>query len=444
MVFKTSLKVLSSLGLAVLLYFFGFQQGCSPVLFDSLEPLSCDEFPEGSNCEMVRVELPPEQDRSRQDQDEKTRDRESKPPAPAVRYVKYNYEITLGKVAFLFVLDISSSTAIEHRSLGQQLSPFLKSIKYLKYHVGLITMDISASPNNPVRNAYYQDGKLIPIAGQPYLTNPSLGDSPPPAVIASFQKALEREETRRCDIKNQPKKSGDKYDRYYEGDQRTIPCPSSDERGTYAMNLAIRNPAYREFFNRDHVLFIPVTDEDIRSGAEFYNQPGFEEYRPESLDQPETLVDTISATFPRSRTFSFHPIIIPPGDEACLREQNKNRDGGPGSGRGYYGKLYAELVRPNNFLSLSGNFLRGSVISICDRNYKSQLAQVSLFAQTSKIPLPCFEPEYVHLFANGRRVESDYNIEGRSLYMRSKGTLALSSKVEVEVLCKEKNQLDTQ
>ena len=434
MIFKTSLKFLSSLGLAVLIYFVGFQQGCSPVLFDSLEPLSCDEFPAQSGCEKVKVSVPPKNDPIVS---------EPRPTAPPNKklpeyFWKYNYRISLGEVAFLFVLDISSSTAIEHRNLDKQLSPFLHSIKDLKYHVALITMDISKSPGNPVRNAYYQDGKFIPIGGRLYLSNINLGSNPDPSVIADFRKALVREETRKCDKRNQPRQSGNEYDRYYEGEQSSISCPSSDERGTYAMNLAVQNPAYSQFFNRDHVIFIPITDEDVRSGKEFYNQPDMEEYQPEELDLPETLVNTISKTFPRARTFSFHPIIIPPGDSSCLSKQSRDRDGGHGSGRGYYGDLYAELTRPRNF-NYNGNFIRGNIISICDRNYRSQLSRVSLFAQRSKIPLPCDNPESVQLFANGRQVNSDYEIEGRTLYVSTERALTLSARVEVEVYCKEKN-----
>ena len=386
-----------------------------------LNPLSCDEFPAQSRCKIKRPET--------------NRDRPKASQAPPEHFWKYNYQISLGKVALLFVLDISSSMSVEHRSLAEQLSPFLKSIKDLKYHVALITMDISSSPNNPVRGAYYQDGRFIPIGGKPYLKNTNLGSNPNPSVIANFQRAIQREETIRCDKRNQPRQSSNKYDRLYQKEQTTISCPSGDERGTYAMNLAILNPAYRSFFDRDHVLFIPITDEDVRNGREFYNQPDMEKYRPEGLDLPETLVANILKIFPRSRTFSFHPIIIPPGNSSCLNEQNRGR--GPGSGNAYYGRLYAKLTDPSRYFKNFGkNFLKGSVISICNRNYGSQLSQIARFAKEPKIPLPCDNPKNVKLFANGNRVNPKYRIKGRTLYIKSKKPLALSSKVEVEAYCK--------
>jgi len=441
MIFKTGLQILSSLGLALLIYFLGFQQGCSSqVMFGALENLSCDDFPEHSNCGVQRVEMPHP---IKRDQPKATPVKSPEKPIdpipeePPQFFLKYNYHISLGEVAFLFVLDISSSTAVEHRSLAQQLSPFLHSIKDLKYHVGLITMDISSSPGNPVRGAYYQDGKFIPIGGRAYLSNTQLGSHPDPSVIEAFKQALEREETKRCDKRNQPKASGNKYDRYFEGgEQNPVSCPSSDERGTYAMNLAVRNDN-TGFFNRNHVIFIPISDEDVRSGKDFYNQVDMEEYQPEELDKPEILVDTISKTFPDTRTFSFHPIIIPPGDSSCLERQSRDRDGGYGSGRGYYGDLYAQLTKPRNFQH-NGNFLRGNVISICDKNYRSQLSRISLFAQRSRVPLPCNDPESIDLFVNGRRVSSEYEIEGRTLYINSERSLTLSSRVEIEVYCREK------
>ena len=454
MVIKRVLKFLSSLSLAGLLYFVVFQQGCSDVTFDSLEPLSCDEFPAQSRCTVVRVEAPPEGFETPPTQETppeaspetpsetppetppETPVRVNREPKPREYYYKYNYLISLGRVSFLFVLDNSSSMAPEHRNLAKQVSPFLKDIKNLRYNVGVTTMDISSSPENPVKGAPYQDGKLIPVGGRPWLSNTQLGEQPDDQVIADFRRALEREETKKCDSREQPRKTGSKWERLYQTLGEEIVCPSSDERGTYSMNLTVQNPSYSEFFNKDHVLFIPVSDEDIRSGEDFYTQYGNEQYQLEDLDLPETLVSNILQNFPRSRTFSFHPIIIAPRDKRCLKSQNKNIDKGYGSGRGYYGHLYAKLTRPHKLYYEYSNFLRGNTISICDRNYRSQLSQISLFAQESRVSLPCYDPVRVELKANGRRVDADYKIEGRTLYITSERKLSISSQVEVEVHCK--------
>jgi len=431
---KNILKVFSSFLLAILIYFVGFQQGCSPVVFSNLEPLSCEEFPKQSHCEKVRVEVPKEIPEEPWINPQ---------PDPQETFWKYNYEISLGSVAFLFVIDISSSMAVEHRNLANQLSPFLKSIKNLKYHIGIITMDISSSPNNPVRGAPYQDGKFIPIGGRIFLTNENLGQDPSIEIINDFKTALQREETQKCDSRNQPYKSRNYYDRLYEegSNRKNIPCPSSDERGTYAVNLALENPNYREFFNRDHVMTIFISDEDVRSGDEFYNQDGFEMYQLEEKDRPETLVYNFYRSFPKSRTFSFHSIIIKPGDSSCLNEQNKSKGDGYGTGRGYYGDQYAKLARAggrdHDDLYNNLNLLRGSLISICDKNYSSQLGRISIFAKKSKVSLPCDNPESISLSVNGKKVRFDQEIEGRTLYVESLESVNLSARLEVEVLCKE-------
>ena len=434
---QNAIKLFSSLGLAVLIYFIGFQQGCSPVVFDTLKPLDCEEFPDQSRCERVRVEAPkqPANETDPLPADPSPVSSPVEEPAPQV-FWKYNYIVSLGEVAFLFVIDNSSSMAVEHRNLSSQLSDFLRSIKYLKYHIAVITTDISASPGNQVKGAYYQDGKFIPIGRRLFLTNENLGSSPSSSVVKDFKKALEREETTSCDKRKQPRESGNKYDRYYER-QNAVSCPSSDERGTYAINLAVQNPSYRNFFNRDHVMFIVVSDEDIRSGEDFYEQLDFEEYQLEDKDAPEVLVNEIFKVFPRSRTFSFHPIIIPPRDKDCLERQNRDADGGPGSGRGYYGKQYARLARPSADFSQYKNLVRGNIISICDRNYTSQLKKIAGFAQESRIPLPCENPESVFLYVNGKKARSEKKIESSALYITPSQDVKLSSRLEVEVYCKE-------
>ena len=441
MFFKRVLKFLSSLSLAGLLYFVVFQQqGCSDVTFDSLEPLSCDEFPVESHCTRVRVEAPPDGDF----EETPVAPPEEEGPRESVEsvhhrvyYDKYNYFISLGRVTFLFVLDTSSSMAKEHRNLADQISPFLNDIRDLRYNIGVSTMDISESSDNLVKDAYYQDGKLIPIGGRDWLTNTQLGQYPDKRVINDFKRALEREETKKCDLREQPRETGNRYERYFlqRGLGEEVSCPSFDERGTYSMKKTVENPRYSEFFNKSHVLFIPVSDEGIRGGEDFYSQYGNEKYRLEDEDLPETLLSVLFKKFPRSRTFSFHPIIIAPRDHACLKSQNRDSGKGHGSGNGYYGYLYAKLTRPHKFNYENSNFLRGNTISICNRHYKSQLSQISIFVQEAKVPIPCHDPYSVYLRVNGRKVDADYRIEGRTLYIAPENRLSLSSEVEVEVYC---------
>ena len=454
-------RSVSALLLAVLIYFVGMQQACSPVQYGNVGTLSCEDFPEGANCQVRPVvfsceekpnqakcrkaESPVQQRNPRENPRENSRKnprekeeyfRERKPSPPPQHYCEVSHELSLGKVDILFVIDNSSSMAEEHRTLARQFSSFLNDLKDVNYHIAVITTDISASPENPVRNQRYQDGRFIAIGKRKFLKNENLGGRPSQKAVEDFKQAIEREETKRCDRQNQPQPARNEWDRRYQKTEQAVGCPSGDERGTYAVNMALRNSAYRAFFRPDsHFMIVFLSDEDVRSGEEFYNQMGLEHFRPEREDQPETLVQNIFSRFHPTKTASFYSIIIPPGDSACLSEQNRNRAGGAGSGRGYYGREYARLSRPDRDLKGYGGILDGEVISICSRNYGNQLKRVAVSAQTSRVPLLCPKPESIDLYVNGSRVRSEQSIEGRTLIISPRGDIPLSSRLKVVEIC---------
>ena len=450
---RYTVKILFVLGLAVLVYFVGIP-GCSMDLqYAMVEDLGCEDLPTDNCVSSVNPYTGPEQpDRSRPRDSEKPdrskpRDSEkpnrSKPrtkstPKPPARDVKKTiYDISLGNVDILFVIDNSSSMAIEHRDLAKQFGQFLNQIKNWDYHIAVITTDISSSPDNPVRDKYYQDGRFIPIGDLIFLRNKNIGSRPSQSTINAFKQAIERDETKKCDPKDQSQNSGGKRDHLYEEDS-SVACPSSDERGIYAINEAIRNPQHRGFWRRDaHLIIVILSDEDVRSGEKYYNQRGYERFRPEPKDTPEYLVDNLYGFFSKmrkakSKTFSVHSIIIPPGDSGCMNEQEKFRAGGQGRGKGYYGREYARLSRAE--VGHLGNLLKGNVISICSRNYGSQLRRVAVSAETIRVPLPCAKPISYGLFVDGKKSRSSHKIEGRTLIMEPR-SVKLDSKIHVEISC---------
>ena len=427
------IKILLALGLAMLIYSIGIP-GCSSTHFGSLEILSCEDFPESFNCvSKPKPGFIPEVKKAL-DQAKKKTDR-TEPVPPPKDYVESTYEISLGKKDIIIKVDNSSSMAIEQRSFAKQLHPLLNQIKDVDYHLAVITPDISSSPGNPVRNTYYQDGRFIPIGGRIYLRNENLGNKPSQKVIEDFKKAIVREETTRCDKHQQPRSSGNQYDDFY-NKQESIQCPSHDERGTYALNLAIRNKLHQSFFREDaHLMVVTLTDEDIRSSEEYINQPGHEIYAFEAFDDPKVLLQNFANRFGKIKSVSFHSIIIPPGDEDCLDEQNRYRNQGEGTGRGYYGEQYARLSRAKDpELTQYGNLLKGTVISICDRNYGAQLHRVAVFANTIRVPLTCGNPKSVGLYVDGHKSRVSYQIEGRTLIMNP-GKVKLNSKLKAKIIC---------
>ena len=377
------------------------------------------------------------------ERDDGPRERDSyspRPPEPPPKdLIKFDYTVSLGQVDIIFVIDNSSSMAIEHQSLAKQFNTFLNAIKNADYHIAVITTDISSSSGNSVRNAYYQDGKFIPIGRRVYLRNENLGGKASSSVLEEFKRAIVRKETERCDTSNQPTRSSGKYDDLWELDEdASIECPSHDERGTYALNLALRNQKHQSFFRpKAHLMVVILSDEDVRSSREHYvNQLGFEQadlYAFEDFDHPEVLVENIHNRFP-FKSASFYPIIIIPRDSACLNQQNRHRSGGQGTGRGFYGVEYDRLAKAQQELTRYGNLLRGKSISICDKNYGSQLNKIAMEANTIKVSLPCGQPRNVYLYVNERRTRANYKIEARTLIIEP-GKISLDANLRLAVWC---------
>ena len=428
-------KGLVVLGIVVVMYVVG----CSETYFGSLKTVTCVDFSNqfgADNCKPTSTpDLRPET-----------------PKDDNAKYLQFDYDVRLGEVDIIFVIDNSSSMHKEHKSLAQQMEGFLEQIKNLNYRLAVITTDISSSPNNPRRGASYQDGKFIRIgdSGRYYLENKNIGYSPSQRDVEDFIYAVQRPETLACE-KRKANSQGVDTDYFfthgvYRDASADAPaasaCPSSDERGVYALNLALEDSSQGAFFRKDaHLMAVILSDEDERSSQSFINQQldkGHTEYAFEERDYPDSLVETVYSRLGALKTFSVHSIVIPPGNSSCLQYQNQNAYAGPGSGRGYYGSTYAELSRARSGELLKyGNLLRGSVISICDRRFSQQLSRVGLFADIPRISIPCSNPEYIKMKIDGRKeVKFNYEIEGRSLSIRP-GSVPIGSQVQVTIVCKE-------
>ena len=425
-------KILVSAVFVVFLYIIA----CSQTYFTSLNTISCEDF--GNSIQSIECET----------EDEYVNDDYSPgtPAKQAKRYLRAKYRVALGQVDFVFVIDNSSSMNKEHQSLARQFSSFLSDIRYLDYRIAITTTDISSSPDNPNRGRNFQDGKFVPIAGRAYIENPQVGSKPSSSLVRSFQQAIVRPETLACDNKLYANSShAEDDDEYFrtgvrkakaEPTQRNIVCPSSDERGIYAMNLAIMNSGQKRFFRKGaHLIFVVISDEDERSGRGYIAENP--EYEFENGDYPEVLVDQVMNIFGPTKSFSVHSIVT--DSSSCLRSQNRDRGSGAGSGRGYIGDEYIRLSEARDqYLSKYRNLLRGSVISICSRDYGSQLSRVARYAGYIRVPMHCSNPKSLQVSIRGREIRlRGHKIEGRTLIIPPNNQIGITDPLDVSIVCEE-------
>lgn len=341
--------------------FIGMLFGCSDVGFRSLPSETCTNFNniDGQSCQL------------------------------GANKNVYTVKFHTGEVDILIVNDNSSSMSPEQARMANSFPNFLNSISHLYYRIGMITTDVSASKNNNVQKAAngfgaFQDGRLLEFidenknkSGEYYLT-PSTQN-----LVSKFRGTIKRDETLHCDANG-----------YVESE-----CPSGDERGTYALNLAVNRNEMGFFRAGAHLAVVVLSDEDVRSrtlqNGQPYALPGYEL---ESLDLPETLVENLAIKFP-SKTVSFHSVIVPPSQfdpgSNCLSSQTYRLPNG-NLVRGSVGTAYAELARPSLFnpsLLSYGNLVDGVIGSICAPDYGAQLGDIGSHiadnARTNVIQMPC-------------------------------------------------------
>ncbi len=132
----------------------------------------------------------------------------------------------------------------------------------------------------------------------------------------------------------------------------------NDERGIYAMNLAVQKDAKRPtpcFRPSAAQTVILISDEDERSVAGQSSRSSAQ-YKPlEPLDYPNSFIDTIHVTYGNGKKFTVNSIIV--NDSKCEAEQDAQ--GSPS----FQGTLYRELAMTTG----------GHVGSICDSDYSNNL-----------------------------------------------------------------------
>lgn len=288
-------------------------------------------------------------------------------------WLNYHFEFKVGRMDILFVDDNSGSMYVEQTSMADRFPNLLNEISGLDYQIGIITTDISASPNNGTPrsangNGDFQDGKLLKFSN-----GDTVISAVTPNVVQLFRDAIKRPETLACDTATG---SG---------------CPSGDERGIYALNMAL-DRADEKFFRKDsHLAVVILSDEDERT-----NGGNISGYPLETYDLPLTFAQKVHTQLGSNKTVSVHTIIIQPKDPGattdteCFQIQNSQT----GGVKGYYGYQYAKLANANQDPELKAahsSFLAGRSGSICAGDYGAQMGDIgNLAAVNANIKvLPC-------------------------------------------------------
>ena len=282
-------------------------------------------------------------------------------------WLNYHFEFKVGRMDILFVDDNSGSMYVEQTSMADRFPNLLNEISGLDYQIAIVTTDISTSPNNGTPrsangNGAFQDGKLLKFSN-----GDTVISAVTPNVVQLFRDAIKRPETLACDTATG---SG---------------CPSGDERGIYALNMAL-DRADEKFFRKDsHLAVVILSDEDERT-----NGGNISGYPLETYDLPLTFAQKVHTQLGSNKTVSVHTVIIQPGDTSCFNIQNSQT----GGVKGYYGYQYAKLANANQDPELKAahsSFLAGRSGSICAGDYGAQMGDIgNLAAVNANIKvLPC-------------------------------------------------------
>ena len=361
---------------------------------------------------------------------------ESDPNSPSreiERYPSRNFALTRtlnarGKVDILFVVDNSSSMYEEHLNIGSQVPQFMDDIKDYDYRVAILLPDISSSPCNSRRE--YQDGAFVEFDdGSIFLHNEGESRADKNRRHRKnkdlFAEAVVREETRNCTIEGELDRDGCPEN---PGD-----CPT-DERAICALNMALDRSGERNFFREDtdvHLMVVIISDEDERSSEEYISQQlrfrDGNDYSFETCDYPETFYINVYNKIGPAKGYSIHSIIIPPGDSRCLNSQRSDHGGGA------YGEIYKEFARPSAQMRARHPGLhRGSVISICDRSYVSQLENLSDYLHSTRsVTLPCGSASVVSVKDGAEDIQ--YRVEGQQVIIEE--DVPIDSELKVRYTC---------
>jgi hypothetical protein len=243
----------------------------------------------------------------------------SLPDDPLSKYAFETHTINSepAKVDILFVVDNSPSMADEQKKIAQRIGSFLNYLDNVDWQIGITTTDVS-------NGSHGLQGELLELKP----TKAKILKKHVPNYKSLFAKNIVREESSDC----------------------LFSCPSSNEQPLRAVleSISKRDQENLGFFRKDaQFISVIISDEDEKSDG------------PSSALKPYQLLDYIQTTFGSLKAATFYGIIIQPGDNQCMNEQQS-------ASEAHYGYFVETLVE------LTG----GITVDLCANDYASNLAAI--------------------------------------------------------------------
>ena len=325
---------------------------------------------------------------------------------------RYSFKVE-GQVRIEFLMDNSGSMAEENKKVAHRFNDLRLQLDGLKWRAGISTTDVDNENRILMNGQSFIDWNTV---------NP----------ISTFTQAIQRTESIQCGdtrVAQEGMASFKKQKNRVYNDA----CPSGKESGIKTARKLVKNG--RSFAISQGVgevapwTFVMISDEDDHNV--------YQQYKSESPSERNEIVKKQVADFEGELNQSlkgipwiWHSLIIRPGDEGCLDEQNRQ---GNDRTLGRYGHFYSELSQRTG----------GKVIDICQPNYGSALRDIGkdIAAKLNTIAIACQQPENLRVnIKDGDRIhvidESDYTINNKIVEF-DESILGVGNTVNLEYKCPE-------
>ena len=358
--------------------------GCQDLLFSSMEVKDCSELSGLSGCaeddvitgriyEKCFFDAPECEGTNPEPQTT------SPPPTPVdpVDFAQVE-EVPMNLLDIIFVIDNSNSMVEELASIANQFDTFLNRIQDIDYHIAIITTDINDS------------GDFLVFPNSERFLSKSSGSHS--QNVGYFQQTIQR-----------------------------LAGTNDDERGIYALNMALDKSAHSNFFRKHSTLMaIIVSDEDERSWGGVmptdYTVGSVESL--ESYDEPEVFFQKVRQQNDLYGV-TVHSIIVKPGDTSCQSQAG----GAPGT-------VYARASHPGpEMLARYSHVQTGTIASICNTNYGSQLGVIANYVLEARpIQLHCTpDPNRIRVRVDNEKI--NYRLSGSTVQITDRVSVDSTARV---------------